>query len=79
MISQLEELSTLSLTLRVVFNLFNCMKDYLKVQLEVFFNSIHLRIVESPSCSPNQKEIALESILDFCREPSLMLDLYTNV
>ncbi|CAM9639102.1 unnamed protein product, partial [Discosporangium mesarthrocarpum] len=34
--SQTEDLNILSLTLRVVFNLFNSIKDHLKVQLEVF-------------------------------------------
>lgn len=34
--SQTNDLNVLSLTLRVVFNLFNSIKDHLKVQLEVF-------------------------------------------
>ena len=68
----------LSLTLRVVFNLFNAMKGHLKVQLEVFLISVHLRIAESPTATFEWKELALESLLDFCREPALMLDLYTN-
>ena len=34
--SQTDDLNVLSLTLRVVFNLFNSIKDHLKVQLEVF-------------------------------------------
>ncbi|CAK8991723.1 Golgi-specific brefeldin A-resistance guanine nucleotide exchange factor 1 (BFA-resistant GEF 1) [Durusdinium trenchii] len=76
--SQSVDLSVLSLTLRVIFNLFNAMKGHLKVQLEVFLTSVHLRIAESPTSSSEQKELALESLLDFCREPALMLDLYTN-
>ncbi|OWZ22496.1 hypothetical protein PHMEG_0002780 [Phytophthora megakarya] len=76
--SETEELGILSLTLRVVFNLFNSIKDHLKVQLEVFFTSVHMRIIDSPSCSDEQKELALESLLEFCREPALMLDLYIN-
>lgn len=76
--SETEDLGVLSLTLRVVFNLFNSIKDHLKVQLEVFFTSVHMRIIDSPSCSDEQKELALESLLEFCREPALMLDLYIN-
>jgi len=76
--SQSLDLSVLSLTLRVIFNLFSAMKGHLKVQLEVFLTSVHLRIAESTSATFEQKELALESLLDFCREPSLMLDLYTN-
>lgn len=76
--SETDELAILSLTLRVVFNLFNSIKDHLKVQLEVFFTSVHMRIIDSRSASNEQKELALESLLEFCREPALMLDLYVN-
>jgi hypothetical protein len=59
----------------------------MKVQLEVFLTSVHLRILSHNSCSsvtstmslsPAREELALESLLEFCREPSLMQDLYTN-
>ncbi len=53
----------LSLTLRVVFNLFNCMKQHLKVQLEVFFTSVHLCISNSRSARAEHRELALESLL----------------
>ncbi|CAM9542942.1 unnamed protein product [Chrysoparadoxa australica] len=76
--SQTSDLTILSLTLRVVFNLFNSIKDHLKVQLEVFLTSVHLRILDGKSHTPEQQELALESLLEFCREPALMLDLYIN-
>ena len=78
--SQTEELPVLALVLRVIFNLFNSIKSHLKVQLEVFFTSVHLGICESRSelVTSEQKEIALESLLEFCREPALMVDLYKN-
>ena len=76
--SQTEELEILSLTLRVVYNLFNSIKTHLKVQLQVFFTSVHVRICSNASSSAEQKELALESLLDFCQEPALMVDLYVN-
>lgn len=76
--SRTEQLLVLSLTLRVVFNLFQSMKEHLKVQLEVFFTSVHLRIADSKSAEPEQRELAFESLLEFSREPALMLDLYIN-
>jgi golgi-specific brefeldin A-resistance guanine nucleotide exchange factor 1 len=78
--SQSSDLTILSLTLRVVFNLFNSIKDHLKVQLEVFLTSVHLRLLESneASVSNERRELALESLLEFCHEPALMLDLYIN-
>ena len=82
------DLAILGLALRVIFNLFNGIKDHLKVQLEVFLTSVHLRTLSfttSPnskervwSSSPERRELALESLLEFCREPMLMLDLYLN-
>jgi len=72
------DLVILSLTLRVIFNLFNSIKNHLKIQLEVFLTSVHLRILNRESSSPEQKELALESLLEFCHEPALMHDLYMN-
>ena len=91
--SQSDDLAVFSLALRVVFNLFVSIKDHMKVQLEVFLTSVHLRLL-TPSQHPQingkgtksssytaslaKEELALESLLEFCREPSLMEDLYTN-
>lgn len=73
-------ITILSLTLRVIFNLFNSsMKTHLKVQLEVFFNTIHLRIPAPLSeASFEKKELVLESVVEFCSEPELLVDLYCN-
>lgn len=76
--SQTDDLPVLALTLRVVYNLFSAMKGHLKVQLEVFLTSVHFRIVESATASNEKKELALESLLDFCHDPLLVLDLHTN-
>ncbi|KAL7540223.1 hypothetical protein ACHAXR_009956 [Thalassiosira sp. AJA248-18] len=82
------DLTILGLSLRVIFNLFNSIKDHLKVQLEVFLTSVHLRILSfstNPtskervwSSSPERRELGLESLLEFCREPMLMADVYLN-
>ena len=87
-LSTSNDLTILGLALRVIFNLFNGIKDHLKVQLEVFLTSVHLRVLSfsvSPqthervwACSPERRELALESLLEFCREPMLMADLYLN-
>jgi hypothetical protein len=87
-LSTSNDLTILGFALRLIFNLFNGIKDHLKVQLEVFLTSVHLRILSfsvSPqthervwACSPERRELALESLLEFCREPMLMADLYLN-
>lgn len=94
--SQSDDLAIISLALRVVFNLFMSIKNYMKVQLEVFLISVHLRLINiaSPAHTGNtpvssstaalaaiaaaKEELALESLLEFCREPSLMNDIYVN-
>jgi golgi-specific brefeldin A-resistance guanine nucleotide exchange factor 1 len=43
--SQSDDLAVFSLALRVVFNLFVSIKDHMKVQLEVFLTSVHLRLL----------------------------------
>ena len=77
-VSQTRDLFILSLVLRIVFDLFSTVKQHLRVQLEVFFVSIHLRIADSASSSFQQKELVMESIVEFCKEPSLIVGLYRN-
>ena len=76
--SQSPHIGILSLVLRIIFDLFYAVKEAIRVQLEVFFISVHLRIAESDSSSFEHKELVLESIVEFCREPDLIVGLYTN-
>lgn len=41
-------------------------------------NSVHLRVLDGSSYGPEQQELALESLLEFTREPALMTDVYIN-
>jgi brefeldin A-resistance guanine nucleotide exchange factor 1 len=74
--STTHDLYILNLTLRVIFNLFQSIRNHLKVPLEVFLTSVHLRILEAPVME--EREVALESLLEFCQEPELMQDIYLN-
>jgi golgi-specific brefeldin A-resistance guanine nucleotide exchange factor 1 len=83
--STTHDLYLLSLTLRVIFNLFQSIRNHLKVPLEVFLTSVHLRILNDDDnsathsyYSPEEKEVALESLLEFCQEPALMQDIFLN-
>lgn len=75
--STTHDLVILSLTMRVIFNLFQTIRNHLKIPLEVFLTSVHLRILEHSS-SHEEREVALESLLEFCQEPALIKDLYLN-
>jgi len=74
--STTHHLMILTLTLRVIFNLFDSLRNHLKVQLEVFLTSVHLRILEHHD--DDEREVVLESLLEFCQEPALMEDVYMN-
>jgi len=77
--STTHDLMILNLTLRVIFNLFQSMRNHLKVPLEVFLTSVHLRILEpTSSATSEEREVALESLLEFCQEVALMQDIYLN-
>lgn len=39
---------------------------------------MHLRVLDGSSYGPEQQELALESLLEFTREPALMTDVYIN-
>jgi len=76
--SQIKNLNLLSLNLRIVYDLFNTVKEHLKVQLEVFFTSIHMRIGEGEGSSFEEKELVLESLVEFCNDDNLIVGLYRN-
>lgn len=84
--AQSDDLVILDLSLRTTFNLYVCIKDSMKTQLEVLLLSVHLRLLNStyPSAGLTKathgakEELALDSLLDFCREPSLINDIYSN-
>ena len=114
----------LSLALRAVFNLFVTVRQHLKTELEVFFNSMHMRLLAPQRLKPDaagaaldgakpnnahasagasalarggggggpggalgligaaatveQQQLTVESLVEFCREPALLVDLYVN-
>jgi hypothetical protein len=54
--SQTEDLRVLSEILRAVFNLFFVSSSYLRVQLEVFLQSVHLRLLHPPPSPSNSED-----------------------
>ena len=92
-ISTTSDLIILTLVLRLIYNLFFNIPQELKVQLEIFLTSVHIRILDEYKnsggtgglaahsqikVSPERREVALESLVEFCNEPALMQDLYVN-
>ena len=64
-----------TMTLRVFFNLFVQLKGSLKLQMELFFNKL-LEWVLCENVLYQKQEIAIQSIVEFCRQPSFMVEIF---
>lgn len=62
---------------RVLFG-FGCARQKFKVQMETFFNSVFLRILEGKCSHPEEAEIVLETLCNLLSNPSLVIDLYVG-
>ncbi|PHT55201.1 ARF guanine-nucleotide exchange factor GNL1 [Capsicum baccatum] len=69
----------LSTVCSIVLNLYHHMRIKLKLQLEAFFSGVLLRIAQSKhGGSYQQQEVAIETLVDFCRQPMFMPEMYAN-
>lgn len=74
-----ERLSIFAANLQVSFLLFESLRTHLKFQLELFLSRLTEIIVsDGPKISYEQKEIALESVVQLWRIPGLVTELYLN-
>uniref|UniRef100_A0A7N0VKG2 SEC7 domain-containing protein n=1 Tax=Kalanchoe fedtschenkoi TaxID=63787 RepID=A0A7N0VKG2_KALFE len=64
---------------RIVLNLYHHMRTELKLQLEAFFSFVLLRLAHNKhGYSFQQQEVAMEAIVDLCRQPSFVTEIYAN-
>ncbi|RDD41440.1 Golgi-specific brefeldin A-resistance guanine nucleotide exchange factor 1 [Trichoplax sp. H2] len=76
---QRENLSLFASSLRVCFFLFESMRGHLKFQLEAFvLKLMDLISTDAGRYTYEVKELALESIVQLCRLPNLVAELYIN-
>ncbi|XP_071913136.1 ARF guanine-nucleotide exchange factor GNOM-like [Coffea arabica] len=69
----------LSTVCSIVLNLYHHLRTKLKLQLEAFFSRVLLKIAGSKhGSSYQQQEVAMEAIVDFCRQPFFMAEMYAN-
>ena len=69
----------LSMVCSVVLNLYHHLRSHLKLQLESFFSCIIIRLAQGKhGASYQQQEVAMEALVDFCRQPSFMYEMYVN-
>ncbi|XP_068649287.1 ARF guanine-nucleotide exchange factor GNL2-like [Aristolochia californica] len=67
----------LSMICSTVLNLYNSLRGSLRLQLEAFFTFVLFRIAAN-SNSPQLQEVAMEGIINFCRQPSFVIEAYVN-
>ncbi|XP_009789338.1 ARF guanine-nucleotide exchange factor GNOM-like [Nicotiana sylvestris] len=69
----------LSTVCSIVLNLYHHMRTKLKLQLEALFSGVLLRIAQSKhGASYQQQEVAMETLVDFCRQLMFMPEMYAN-
>ncbi|KAL1538735.1 ARF guanine-nucleotide exchange factor GNOM-like [Salvia divinorum] len=69
----------LSTVCSIVLNLYHHLRTKLKLQLEAFISDVLLRIAQSKhGASYQQQEVAMEALIDFCRQPMFVAELYAN-
>jgi golgi-specific brefeldin A-resistance guanine nucleotide exchange factor 1 len=70
----------LSTVCSIVFTLFYHLRHELKLQIEAFFSCVILRLAQSRyGASYQQQEVALEALIDFCRQKEFMAEMYANM
>ncbi|KAE9615036.1 hypothetical protein Lal_00048107 [Lupinus albus] len=69
----------LSMVCSIVLNLYHHLRTELKLQLEAFFSCVILRLAQSKyGASFQQQEVAMEALVDFCRQKTFTLEMYAN-
>lgn len=69
----------LSTVCSIVLNLYHHLRTELKLQLEAFFFYVLLRLAQNKhGSSYQQQEVALEALVDLCRQQSFMTEMYAN-
>ncbi|XP_059644350.1 ARF guanine-nucleotide exchange factor GNOM-like [Cornus florida] len=63
----------------IILNLYCHLRTKLKLQLEAFFSDVLLRIAQSKhGSSYQQQEVAMETLVDLCRQQMFMSEMYAN-
>ncbi|XP_057441916.1 ARF guanine-nucleotide exchange factor GNOM-like [Lotus japonicus] len=69
----------LSMVCSIVLNLYHHLRTELKLQIEAFFSCVILRLAQSKyGASYQQQEVAMEALVDFCRQKTFMVEMYAN-
>ncbi|MFS8017199.1 putative Sec7 domain, guanine nucleotide exchange factor, Sec7 domain superfamily [Helianthus anomalus] len=69
----------LSTVCSIVLNVYHLMRVKVKLQLEAFFSGVLMKIaVNKHGASYQQQEVAMETLVDLCRQPGFIHEVYAN-
>ncbi|KAL1308132.1 hypothetical protein HN51_050068 [Arachis hypogaea] len=69
-----------SMVCSIVLNLYHHLRTEIKLQLEAFISCVILRLAQSKyGASYQQQEVAMEALVDFCRQKTFMMEMYANL
>ncbi|KAJ7960150.1 ARF guanine-nucleotide exchange factor GNOM-like [Quillaja saponaria] len=69
-----------SMVCSIVLNLYHHLRKEVKLHLEAFFSCVILRLAQSRyGASYQQQEVAMEALVDFCRQKTFMVEMYANL
>ncbi|KAK6944992.1 Mon2/Sec7/BIG1-like, HUS domain [Dillenia turbinata] len=67
----------LSMICSTVLNIYHFLRRHVRLQLEAFFSYVLFRIATF-GAMPQLQEVALEGIINFCRQPTFTMEMYVN-
>ncbi|KAM5547703.1 ARF guanine-nucleotide exchange factor GNL2 [Rosa sericea] len=67
-----------SMICSTVLNMYHFLRRYIRLQLESFFAFVLFRVAGAPGATTQLQEVALEGIINFCRQPSFVVEVYVN-
>ncbi|XP_059281864.1 ARF guanine-nucleotide exchange factor GNL2 [Lycium ferocissimum] len=66
-----------SMICSIVLNIYHFLRRSVRLQLEAFFSFVLLRVA-SLANSLQLQEVAIEGIINFCRQPTFIIEVYVN-
>ncbi|KAL0354943.1 UNVERIFIED_CONTAM: ARF guanine-nucleotide exchange factor GNL2 [Sesamum radiatum] len=67
----------LSMISSTVLNIYHFLRRSIRLQLEAFFSFVLFKVA-TPGSPLQLQEVAVEAIINFCRQPTFILELYVN-
>ncbi|KAG7551261.1 Sec7 domain [Arabidopsis thaliana x Arabidopsis arenosa] len=67
----------LSMISSCILNIYHFLRKFMRLQLEAFFSFVLLRVTAFTGFLPLQ-EVALEGLINFCRQPAFIVEAYVN-